>query len=318
MTDRPKLQKQMSLVSTARAVDREKAGEKKETLQFKRNSTSLIQLENQAAEFYTSFPRLKDHEYQELVSRFGERFSENFVNLFTPSRLLGQGGSGTVLAACRDRYTCAAVKIQQIFSRTDFEREVNMQKKFSRMSLGPAILSDPTFFSHDGKYFGVIVMDTVVGDLMSLLEKNLAQEYVDVVVSYILNMIVLIAKAGFTHGDFSIANMVYVYNRDAWSEMVLRPLMIDFGWTTSKVVWPQYDTLQMLRTSLPQFTPNMHPRCRESILSVLLKFYNENFGRLDLEDVDRRWNEMSIEYRRIVEEKRTMLTRKRKILRRRR
>ena len=119
----------------------------------------------------------------------------------------------------------------------------------------------------------------------------------------IVRMIVLTAKHGMTHGDMSVANMAYVFTNDAWSNVVLQPQLIDFGWSTDEVADPAYDTLQMLRTLLTQYSPQTAPRNRQFLLNHLMMFYNLNFSpRLRSEqDIEPFWETASRRYRAVVE-----------------
>jgi tRNA A-37 threonylcarbamoyl transferase component Bud32 len=297
---RDTLKTQLSLVSRARAIDTNK-NKVQEKVRIAPSSLVLKNVEKSAEEYFLDYPHITPTQLDEMYTKFGPNFTQYFLTNYKPSRLLGEGGYGSVLAACTNRYTCVAVKVQQVFSQKDFQREIDMQTKFAMLALAPALNDEARYFEHDGKQFAVLSMETVDGDLLSLLEHDLPLKDLTLLANAITDMIGMLVKHHLTHGDFSVANMAYIYNKNAFSKLVLRPILIDMFWSTDKFSDPEYDTLQMLRTLLPKFTPEINTTARKLLLTHLLKFYTANWGALTMQEIESKFAAKAKVYQEIIE-----------------
>jgi tRNA A-37 threonylcarbamoyl transferase component Bud32 len=248
-----------------------------------------------AQDHLNHIPRLKKNDENELISRFGKSFALQFVERYRPSRIIGEGRYGIVVAICKDRYECLAVKIQQVHSEYNLEREIRIQQKLSNLELCPKIVTSPTFFKHDNKNFAVISMEIVDKDLMTLLEGNLELKSIEMIAGNITDMIALIANSGCTHGDFHIANLSMKFRKNAWEDTVIYPQLLDFGQSTDKFSDPRLDTLQMLRTLLEKQSPTLNTDNRKFLLKHLFEFYNDFFlpklnNLSEIEDLHKKYN----------------------------
>jgi tRNA A-37 threonylcarbamoyl transferase component Bud32 len=302
MDYRKNLKKQMSVVSTARQVSL--AGSETKTVQ--RETSSNLKLSNvvkNAENYLNDYPKISDKEMSELTERFGNHFTREFVDNYHPSKILGEGGFGVAIAVCINRNRCMAVKIQDIPSQKDFDREMYMQDKFAKMELAPVILDEAKYFFHKGKKFAMLTMEVVDGDLLALLERGLPLNDIQNIAEDITDMIGILFKNGMTHGDFSLANMSYTFSKNSFSEVVLKPVLIDFGWSTTEFAFPQYDCLVMMQTLMPKCTPYIDPTARKVILTHLLKFYNANWqpAIAKHEQIIEKWKELSPVYQERVE-----------------
>ena len=293
---------QKSILSTARAVNTENAHVKESTRATNLND-KLATVKQSALQHLNAIPHLTDADNMRIQSEFGNTFADAFIAGYKPSRLLGEGRYGTVFAACADRYRCIAVKIQLLLSETDFKRELRMQQKFASLSLAPTIVSDPRVFINGKQKFAVLSMNTIDGNMETLLTKELPMADLHHIVTAIIDMIALISNTGMTHGDFSTVNLGFKYTNDAWSQLTIRPILIDFGWATDEFSYPQWDTLQFMRTSLPERAPDMNAINRTFILNKLMAFYNANWAPKLLRhaDVETVFNSLSEAYKQRVE-----------------
>jgi tRNA A-37 threonylcarbamoyl transferase component Bud32 len=285
---------QQSLVSRARKINihKNRVEEKERDVNI---SLTLENVQRISEQYLSAYPSLDTIQLKEITSKFGPDFSQYFIANYKPSKLLGQGSYGSVLAACKNRYTCVAVKIQEIHSQRDFQREIDMQTKFAMLALAPALNDKPRYFEYNRKEFALLSMERVDGDLISVLEDKQDPLLKDITLlaNAITDMIGLLVKHNLTHGDFSVANMAYVYNNDAYGNLVLRPILIDMFWSTDRFSDPEYDTLQMLRTLLPNLSPQINTAARDFLIKHLLKFYKTNWGTLKIEDIEAKWEAKS-------------------------
>ena len=286
------LRRQLSMVSMAREnnISKNNNDNQNEKPRSLSNSLNLKYVQRTASAYLNDYPLLKGEDLDKIKMQFGPDFTNYFIHNYQPSKLLGEGGYGSVVAACMNRYTCVAVKLQQVFSRQEIQREIEMQTEFAMLSLSPALNDQPRYFLHDGKDFVVLSMDRVDGDLLELIEETedrelLEKDLIKLAFS-ITDMIGILANNNLTHGDFSVANMAYIYRHDAKGYLVLKPMLIDMFWSTNKFSDPQFDTLQMLRTLLPKFTPSVNQKSRTFLLKYLMDFYAANWGRIQLEDIE--------------------------------
>jgi tRNA A-37 threonylcarbamoyl transferase component Bud32 len=183
---------------------------------------------------------------RQVTKRYGNIIPNNYF----VSKKLGAGEYGIAYLLCStgDNNCDRVLKVQRLVGgNAEFTNEVAMQKTFARIGLAPSVFSSKTFRKGNSTY-GLIVMEKIDGIMEDFLAKEQDTHTLDVILRYIIEFIRKMCTSRLTHGDFHFENFGYILDiRD--DSFVAKPLLIDFGWSSSTPCHPDLELIQLLRTT---------------------------------------------------------------------
>ena len=168
---------------------------------------------------------------------------------------LGQGAFGSVLLICDKNKPsdCKALKVVKIKKRqqlTDFLDEIKYGRLFFKYGLGPEIFDTLLLNRPNGKKLGIIVMEKIDMTLEKYLRDEKPRHILDRIVNWIQNFINEMCKHNLVHGDLHFDNIGLKLTKDG----KMRPLLIDFGYSTKFTCQPMIEYLQLIRTVDPSYS----------------------------------------------------------------
>ena len=226
----------------------------------------------------TRFPVLP---VDQLRKAYGNGVFKCIKKGYTISRLLGKGAFGTTFSACKSKFKCIAIKIVELQrgGKAELLKEFNTQHAFHLAGLAPAVIGKPSFFSHNGKTYGVITMTKIDGVLDSILKRNLTDQSLDSILFGLLNIVSKLDEAGLAHRDMHFGNVSFNYETSSSNRLSIVPSLIDFGFAqTRRGSSPALEIIQLLRTlSMSDGDAKVTTRNQNYILPRLLAFYQNSF-----------------------------------------
>lgn len=174
------------------------------------------------------------------------------------TRFLGRGIAGYVFASrhCKTR-AAGALKIQVSGDRQttmSHSREVSTHKKFTSAQLSPKIHAYCSTRKFGGTIFflNMTRIDTVLDEwLRTRRSKNVIDQLVD----RLFEMIRVMDKKGYAHGDLHGANIGFVYKRRGAPGRIQ---ILDHGFATTKTSLPEIEVVQFLRTLDKRYSRRVH------------------------------------------------------------
>ena len=173
---------------------------------------------------------------------------------------LGKGSYGTTYEAIRKRDgKKGVVKIQT--GDSSVSDEIKNQKILHSKGLAPAIFDYCSYSPSKGMKMAkghtkvyVIFMSKVDGIVSTWLNRSdISDESIRMLAMSIFQTLFKMKKEGFTHGDFHIDNIGYVYTDSSKTKVTIAP--IDFGFTYTKKSFMKFDLTQLVRVLHPSYFP---------------------------------------------------------------
>lgn len=206
----------------------------------------------------------------------GRTVCEKIVNLFPQLvppggnwrivRHLGQGQYGSTFLAVNPAGKEAAVKVIYETGREPVSptEEFQLQRTFAKLDLAPRVINTASVV-FGGKQFHILTMERVEFTLNDLLcFQRLTPKTLQSIAYALAKFLWKMYKEGITHGDMHSQNIMFRLN-PVTNEY--EPLLIDFGFATTKFNDPKVDALQLI-TDLNELTM-MSPRVVDYLVRVL-------------------------------------------------
>ena len=226
------------------------------------------------------FPGTLDLEKDLPTSKKPNRLCENFAELIDVAcakgwniiGYLGKGSYGTTYEAIRKHDgKKGVVKIQT--GDSSVADEIKNQRVLHSKNLAPEIFDYCSYTpakdmkmakGHTKVY--VIFMGKVDGIVSDWLNRpDISSESIKMLAMSIFQTLFKLKKEGFTHGDFHIDNIGYVYTDSSKTKVTVAP--IDFGFTYTKKSFMKFDLMQLVRV----LSPSYFPKARKAPLIALEK-----------------------------------------------
>ena len=208
------------------------------------------------------------------------------------TRFLGNGVAGYVFG-CRSikGAMAGALKIQHATCNKTMKNEIDAHRAFTKLGLSPKILFHCTarvrrntvFFTNMGR------IDSTVD---YWLEKKRSKKVLDLFVKRLFEILEIMSRNGFTHGDFHTGNIGFVYNRKGVPGKIQ---VIDHSYTNMKGSLVEIDIVQFMRTLHRRYnrrankdsTNYLLDRCKQEAksrfglkISRSLTYLEERFSKL--------------------------------------
>ena len=190
---------------------------------------------------------------------------------------LGQGAFGSVLLICDKNKPsdCKALKVVKIKTREklkDFLDEIKYGRLFSNYGLGPEIFDTLLLNRPNGKKLGIIVMEKIDMTLEKFLRDEQRRDTLDRIINWIQHYVNQMCKYNLVHGDLHFDNIGLKLTKDG----KMRPLLIDFGYSSRNKCEPMLEYLQLLRTVDPSYSKmniNNYNYLHSRLLHIFTKDY---------------------------------------------
>jgi predicted Ser/Thr protein kinase len=208
------------------------------------------------------FPRLRPpekmtRETENYLCRRVIRQMGTFFEGWTMLKYLGGGSYGKVFLMNTPEGKSVAVKLQRVDgNQVAIEEEVDAQALFNRFGLAPKVISHAQARIARQNVVDVIVMTPVEYTLREVLcMAGNDKRKVRSVVRQIMDIMKKMEDHNLTHGDMHAGNFGF---RTVGGK--LNPVLIDFGFASGKIHFPEIDAQQMVRIlANPDFgTPYPH------------------------------------------------------------
>ena len=201
-----------------------------------------------------------------LCDNFKEMLDASCVKGWDITGYIGQGAYGTTYGARRKSDGKeGVVKVQT--GNSSVLDEIKSQKILHSKKLAPEVFDFCSYKpksnmvmerGHDKVY--IIFMGLVDGVVEDWLNRsNISPESIKMLAQSIFNTLSKLRREGFTHGDFHIGNLGYVYTDSTRKSVTVAP--IDFGYTSTEKAFTKFEIMQLVRTLDPSFykTKNKSP-----------------------------------------------------------
>jgi tRNA A-37 threonylcarbamoyl transferase component Bud32 len=239
---------------------------------------------------HDEFVKIGDKELKEIDDKYGYQFRQSLGKDRFLSRKLGSGAFGTTYLVCSERFSCFAAKIQSYDDKELVHHEIEMQRRFHEAGCAPNVVGQPTFYSHRGKDFAVIRMETINTVLGAYLSTNeLTVNALDEVVVGLFKLIAKMRSAKLTHGDMHSGNIGVSYAVSPEGVLVPNFQLIDFGWSITGSSNTLLELMQFYRT-IQWYDTKLKPDNKAFILDVVLRFIDGVYGlkKIGIKDIDDR------------------------------
>lgn len=190
-------------------------------------------------------------------------------------RHLGQGEYGTTFLAVNAHGKQAAVKVmvETGHEKISPAEEFDLHRIFAAMGLAPRAYYATTL-TYQGTKLHIFVMERVEFTLYDLLcYQRLSPSMLESIGYALAKFMWTMYKKGVTHGDMHTQNIMFRYNAKSKR---YEPVLIDFGFATTKFNDPDVDALQLI-SDLNQLTM-MSPSVVNYFVRVLSKVVSKIRG----------------------------------------
>lgn len=193
-----------------------------------------------------------DLSYCEIINKL---LPQKCLGGWRVSTYLGSGVAGYVFGSHNSKNKkTGALKIQVPGRNHTIKQEVSNHKKFASMGLSPEVHS----YCSRQKFGGTIAflnmarIDIVV---RKWLRTTRSKMVIDQFVEKLFDMIAVMGKQGFTHGDLHSENIGFVYKRTGVPGKIQ---ILDHGYAHTKGSMPLLEIVQFMRSITTRYAPRSH------------------------------------------------------------
>jgi hypothetical protein len=249
--------------------------------------------------------KLSHKEESDLTYKFGKEFLKHIPQGHHVVKKIGEGSFGVALLTANGPFERLVVKLQVVQDVCQFQHEVEMGRKFAAAGLAPKIL-DVKQWTHRGKHIAAIVMNKIDGILEDLLKHKQSDQVLNQILFWVVDSMKRMCAAKLTHGDMHAGNIGFTLEIDIadasadekddteyvpkddeetdtielrGSRFVLKPTLIDFGWSTAGQCNPELELIQFLRTSSRRYNDKMPSSNENYLQSNLYQMYHNNYNK---------------------------------------
>lgn len=162
--------------------------------------------------------------------------------------------------------------------KSALDYESHMQKLFHKAKIAPKIISE--FHLNDKNKTGIIIMEKLDDDTLPTLlgSEELSKEQLDQVFGWFIYLFKVMCDNDLIHADFHTGNIGIVFD-ERYPPLGLRPVLIDFGWSSSGPCDTRLEVLQLLRSLEIDIGEKSIKRNNGTYLeNKLIDYYKKQFG----------------------------------------
>lgn len=125
--------------------------------------------------------------------------------------------------------------------------ETDMMKEFRKYGLAPKLYKEIHLKTPLGDILSIVIMEKINGTLDNLLDAKHTKAELDQITDWLITIIDLMCKYNLVHGDFHNQNICYIIDPTK-PPINKRPVLIDYGLSSSGPCEVNFDMSQLLRT----------------------------------------------------------------------
>lgn len=226
-----------------------------------------------------------------LCKSLGEILSAACAKGWQVTGYLGRGANGTVFDVVRKKDGRKGVVKLQYKDPHTIKEEVSEQRKLHKKGLAPELIEYCSFKPRSigskserdlrnavrsstraprGHRVYLLFMDKLDGTVEDWLNRSpVSPRSMGALGRAVFDLIQRLREEGFTHGDFHIGNLGYVFTDSSKTKVRIMP--IDFGWTSTKRAFTYLEVIQLVRTSHPMYNAGMPRDTLAQFVAVVRK-----------------------------------------------
>ena len=230
-----------------------------------------------------------------LCKSLGEILSAACTKGWEITGYLGKGANGTVFDVVRKKDGRKGVVKLQYKDPHTIKEEVSEQRKLHKRGLAPELIEYCSFKPRSmdtkaerdlrraihtstraprGHRVYLLFMDKLDGTVEDWLNRSpVSSKSMGALGRAIFDLIQRLRMEGFTHGDFHIGNLGYVFTDPSRTRVRIVP--IDFGLTSTKRAFTYLEIIQLVRTSHPVYNARMPRDTLAQFIDVVRKLAKE-------------------------------------------
>jgi tRNA A-37 threonylcarbamoyl transferase component Bud32 len=132
-------------------------------------------------------------------------------------------------------------------------------------------------FQHNNTNWGMSVMDKIDMISTDYLKNPLDKVALEHIYNMILSLLQILCDNNVTHGDLHWENIAFMWDVED-NHVVLRPMIIDFGWSTiGKECFSGIEILQLLRTLNPMLSKKINDENRKFLHNKLFELFKSTY-----------------------------------------
>lgn len=230
--------------------------------------------------------------YKDNLEVYLDRYLENTE--YEIYDYINAGKFGSVYLICNklNGSNCKAVKVS-LFESDElklFQNEIDMQNLFYKYNLSLKVDKSDIFKLNNQYSLGIIIMDLIDGTIFDLLKTPQDELVLNKIYQWFLVIIRKMCKYNLIHGDLHLRNLGYKIT----NEGKIRPVLIDFGWSSRGRCKPELEILQLLRLLNHE---KLYAYNKRYLFHKLLDLLKTKYKYLKtMKDVDELWDDLSDNY----------------------
>lgn len=236
-------------------------------------------------------------EIAKLTKKYGKDLFD-FINPYRIEKRIGSGRFGEVFLLYNPKLkrSLDVIKIQKVDSSVEFNNEIIIQNKLAEQGFAPNILNH-TLYYHKRTRYGIIHMTKIDMSLKTLLKEPLTSENFTMIKQIIRSLIDFLCKESIVHGDLHYDNITFYWDVSNLKP-VLKPMFIDFGWSSYDLKCnPKLEILQLLRSNeIDRINKNNKKEMEKILLSLYSQYTGEKIKK-SYDTYDRLYDKEHDKYR---------------------